>query len=162
MTLLRNPGLRPYLDPGVQRSYSYDFVESYSDNWWCEDWSTHYYGDSRDTHALLGAQPAAFLTPAQLGEGRRELKQLMDQKNAKTYLGSLVLAYANAHPKDPDVPESLYLTLRMIRYGCYRADDTPASKDQPNATTIQKAAARLLRQRYAASPWTKKSAPYVG
>ncbi len=35
MAILRNPGLRPYLDGGVQRSTSYDFVESYSDNWWC-------------------------------------------------------------------------------------------------------------------------------
>ncbi len=28
MTLARNPGLRPYLDAGTQRAYSYDFVEA--------------------------------------------------------------------------------------------------------------------------------------
>jgi hypothetical protein len=38
MVILRNPDLRPYLDGGVQRSASYDFVESYGDNWWCGDW----------------------------------------------------------------------------------------------------------------------------
>jgi hypothetical protein len=159
MSLLRNPGLRPYLDPGVQRSYSYDFVESYADNWWCQGWQTNLYGE--DPH--LVQTPVAFLTPNEINEGQREAKQLMDQKGAAVYLGTLTLDYANAHPEDKDVPESLYLVLRMIRYGCDRWDGASDAQDHANqVTVIRKEAARLLRQRYAASPWTRKAAPYVG
>jgi hypothetical protein len=34
-------------------------------------------------------------------------------------LGSQAVDYARVHPDDKDVPESLYLTLRMVRYGCF-------------------------------------------
>jgi hypothetical protein len=159
MTLVRNPGLRPYLDPGVQRSYSYDFVESYADNWWCQNWDASSFSDHRTP---LLKQTVSFLTTNQRAEGEKQTSAIMQQGSAETYLGEQILAYANGHPDDPDVPESLYLTLRMARYGCDRSSETEAEKKQArNQETVQKTAARLLRQRYAASPWTKKAAPFV-
>jgi len=162
MTILRNPGLRPYLDPGVQRSYSYDFVESYADNWWCQDWKSNYDPGNADAAQF---QPIALLTPAQRAEGDSEANKLLGQKDAAVYLGGLVLEYADAHPDDQDVPESLYLVLRMIRYGCQRVpsqyDKTP-DEDAKKVDDLRKAAARLLRQRYTTNPWTKKAAPYAG
>ena len=162
MTLLRNPGLRPYLDPGVQRSYSYDFVESYSDNWWCADWrANEYWGRALPRKV----EPALFLTSAQRSAADSEVGRLMNQKSAEVYLGTIALDYANAHPDDQDVPESLYLVLRAIRYGCERVPsqyDTNSSEEDKKVIELRTAAARLLRQRYAANPWTKKAAPYVG
>jgi hypothetical protein len=128
MTLLRNPGLRPYLDPGVQRSYSYDFVESYRDNWWSADWAG---SDYSSTPAPRGPQPVAFLTSAQNAQAQKELDELLKLGPADTHLGQLALDYAIAHPDDPDVAESLYLVLRMIRYSSssYGYDDnSPARK----------------------------------
>jgi hypothetical protein len=163
MTLLRNPGLRPYLDAGVQRSYSYDFVESYRDNWWNPIWNAN---NDEDEFAPLRRVPAPFLTPTQQAEEEREMNLLLKQGSAEIYLGEQTLAYANDHPADPDVPESLYLVLRMIRYSgnAYNWSDSPAVQEQvgKKEKAIQNAAARVLRQRYAASPWTKKTAPYVG
>ncbi len=159
MALLRNPGLRPYLDPGVQRNYSYDFGESYADNWWCQDWKTNWYGDNGPLRPL---DPVAFLAPAQHSQADKELSKLLGETGASVYLGSLTIDYANAHPEDRDVPESLYLVLRMIRYGCDRWQDIPGAGKRDSVDEIRKAAARLLRQRYASSPWTKKAAPYVG
>jgi hypothetical protein len=163
MTLLRNPGLRPYLDPGVQRSYSYDFVESYRDNWWTADWLG---SDYRSTVATRRPEPVSFLTRDQTAQAQKELDQLLKLGPADTHLGQLTLDYANAHPNDPDVAESLYLVLRMIRYSSSSygySDDSPVRKEYlAQVDTIRKSAARLLRQRYVTSPWTKQAAPYVG
>jgi hypothetical protein len=161
VAITRYPGLRPYLDAGVQRSYSWDFVESYRYNWWGWDWGGYGYGDYKTP---LARMPEPFLTPAQSGDGERETETLMKLGGAKAYLGGQVLAYANDHPSDPDVPESLYLVLRMIRYGAdssFSSNDA-AGKEQANQEeAIRKAVSRLLRQRFAANPWTKKSAPFA-
>jgi hypothetical protein len=159
MSILRNPGLRPYLDAGVQRSYSYDFVQSYSDNWWCQASSF------AQDETPMRKERAAFLTAEQTKEVERQTSELERQGSAEIFLGGLVLAHANDHPDDTDVPESLYLVLRLIRYGCgrgYWGDASAAKEESQKVTAIQKAASRLLRQRYAASPWTKKSAPFAG
>jgi hypothetical protein len=161
MALLRNPGLRPYLDPGIQRSYSYDFIENYRDNWWCLGWQN---SDGTDS-TLFATNPVSFLTPANQAELESETAKLPQKGNAILYLGGLTVAYAQDHPNDPDVPESLYLVLRMMRYGCSNEQwrDQAASKtEQDKEDDIRKAAARLLRQRYATNPWTKKAAPFTG
>jgi hypothetical protein len=160
MTIVRNPGLRPYLDAGVQRSYSYDFVESYRDNWWNQDWGA---GDYGYYATPLKKISVSFLTPAQRSEGEQETSTLMKQGGAKIHLGELVLDYAKNHSADPDVPESLYLVLRMMRYGSWssRADDPAGKILAGKEETISKGVSRLLRQRYVASPWTKKSAPFA-
>jgi hypothetical protein len=87
----------------------------------------------------------------------------MKQGTAEVYLSGLVLDYAKEHPTDQNVPESLYLVLRMMRYGSGPSwRDDSASKDQSNKEgAIGKAVSRMLRQRYAANPWTKKAAPFA-
>ena len=159
MAILRNPGLRPYLDNGVQRSDSYDFVESYSDNWWCANWSTIYGEDSKPVRS----ESIAFLSPRERDSGKQETKSLLAMGGADEYLGSQVIAYAKAHPADPDVPEALYLTLRMIRYGCSRNwewQDPSKPQVDPVAAIAYKIGA-IMRRSYPTNPWTKKAAPYV-
>lgn len=158
MTILRNPGLRPYLDGGVQRSASYDFVESFADNWWCGDW-THTYANYS---APVGSQPLAFLSPQAQVTGKKESAALMALGSAEEYLGTQALGYARAHPGDPDIPEALYLTLRTIRYGCYHGwggggDDVRSKR----IASIAQEVGALMRKRYPANQWTKKAAPYV-
>jgi hypothetical protein len=171
VTLVRNPGLRPYLDAGVQRSYSFDFIESYRDNWWCKEWGLSWWENSWQQRGypneglLRAGETAAFLTPAQRTEGERQSAQLRATDDAEIVLGRRVLAYAKDHPADSNVPESLYLVLRMVRYSCAYdyGGDTPENKQMlKQEAEIRQTAARLLRQRYASSPWTKKAAPFVG
>lgn len=170
VVLVRNPGLRPYLDPGVQRSYSFDFIESYRDNWWCKNWALNDWQDywqqrgfPNQSLTRVGEAPA-FLTAEQRQDGERQSAQLRSMDDADVVLGQRVLAYAKDHPEDSEVPESLFLVLRMVRYSCGPADD-PGSAEQKRMTQltdeVRNAAARILRQRYAASPWTKKAAPFV-
>lgn len=163
MTLLRNPGLRPFLDSGVQRSYSYDFVESYRDNWWSPGWGGNgYKGDETP----MAKESVSFLDATQQATVEREIIALQKQGSACIGLGERTLAYANNHPSDPDVPESLYLVLRMIRYSGegYNWNDPPAVQElaRSRVQSIKHDVVRLLRQRYAASRWTKKAAPFVG
>lgn len=169
MTLIRNPGLRPYLEPGMQRSYSFDFVESYRDNWWCEDWGLGGWGPALlesgyDNQGLSGGNAtSAFLTPAQQAEGERQSSQLRSSGDAEIVLGERVLAYVKDHPKDADAAESLYLVLRMIRYSreCFQPDWRVAEERTQKVNAIRRESARLLRQRYRASIWTRKAAPFV-
>jgi hypothetical protein len=160
VAIVRNPGLRPYLDPGVQRSYSYDFVESYRDNWWNQAWGA---GDYGNYTTPLKNISVSFLTPAERSEGEQETSTLMKQGSAKVHLGELVLDYAKSHSTDPDVPESLYLVLRMMHYGAWTSEGGDSTNEvlARQEETISKSVSRLLRQRYAASPWTKKSAPFA-
>jgi hypothetical protein len=160
MAILRNPGLRPYLDPGVQRSYSYDFVESYANNWWCADWSN----TVAEQHGEAQPTSVAFLAPAARTSAEKELADLRELGSSDEYLGSQVIAYANAHPADPDVPEALYLTLRMIRYGCYHEYTIYGHANDANASApgqIAHDVVKIMRRRYITNAWTRKAAPYV-
>jgi hypothetical protein len=58
--------------------------------------------------------------PEKRDNGEQETKSVLALGGADEYLGSQVIVSAKAHPSDPDVPEALYLTLRMIRDGCSR------------------------------------------
>jgi hypothetical protein len=166
VTLVRNPGLRPFLDEGIQRSYSYDFVESYRDNWWCANWQGGQYTAAISNQpAMMPGEQAAFLTASQRDEAAKQIDALKRQENANLYLGEQVLAYARDHGDDPEAAESLYLVLRMIRYACdsYSYDDSAAGKaHNARVDALRKSAARLLRQRYTSSPWTKKAGPLAG
>lgn len=160
MAILRNPGLRPYLDNGVQRSDSYDFVESFGDNWWCANWST-IYGDDNEP---VPAETVAFLSPHERESGKQEAQALLAMGGADEYLGFQVIAYAKAHPSNSDVPEALYLTLRMIRYGCSHAALEWQDPNKPHVDPVAAIAyeiGAIMRQRYPTNPWTKKAAPYV-
>ena len=159
MALLRNPGLRPYLDSGVQRSYSYDFVESYSDNWWCEDWSSPYGGGSGEP---AGSTAAVFLTADERAAAAKQLAELRALGSADEVLGAQAVAYVKDHPQDPDAPEALYLVLRMMRYSCSRDNGTAEEKARGDrVASIANEAGALMRHRYPTNAWTKKAAPYV-
>ena len=96
------------------------------------------------------------------GSGEKEEKALLAMGSAEEYLGSQVLDYARAHPSDPDVPEGLYLTLRMIRYGCYHGWTANSEKEHgERIASIARAVGAIMRRQYATDPWTKKAAPYV-
>lgn len=156
LTILRNPGLRPYLDPGVQRSYSYDFVESYEDNWWCSDWRTEYSEGGKS----LAPSPIAFLSTDAQAAGTEETIRVLALGSADEYLGAQVVDYARAHPDDERVPESLYLTLRMMRYGCYHGYSA-GNPSADHSAEIAHQVVELMRHHYPADPWTKKAAPFV-
>jgi hypothetical protein len=156
LAMLRNPGLRPYLDQGVQRSASYRQLDEFRDNWWCQKW-----GDGPNLasgHPLPIAGPKltpAFLTPAQQDAAKTQAATLNQLPNGVSWLGRRAIDYVKAHPEDPDAAESLALTVRATRYGCYQ----PPEKDAPQKA-VSKEAFEILHKQYPKSPWTAKTAYY--
>ena len=155
LAMLRSPGLRPYLNQGVQRSASYGEREIFRDNWWCGRWS--------DGSSLTAHSPAAFsspevlpgfLTPAQRDAAKTEAAALDQLPGGVIWLGRRASDYIKAHPEDPNAAEALALTVRATRYGCYLPPDKEASDKD-----ISKEAFQLLHKHYSASGWTAKT-PY--
>jgi len=156
LVLARNPGLGPYLRDGIQRNYAYDFVDDYRDNWSCTD-----------TDAPIGGTPPRFLTPQQRAAANAEFAALQITANAPdstNTLGRELVNYVRTHPDAPHGDEAMFLVLRMFRYSndCWGTPEPERKNIDADRQLIRADAARILRQRYAASHWTKKAAPFVG
>ena len=155
LAMLRNPGLRPYLDQGVQRSATYGERDELRDNWWCEMWGGG--PDPRPGYPLSLAPPRlapTFLTPAQQAAAKAQAAALNQLPNGVTWLGRRAIDYVKSHPEDPEAAESLALTVRATRFGCF----LPPEKAAPQKG-VSKEAFDLLHRRYPKSPWTAKT-PY--
>lgn len=83
------------------------------------------------------------------GAARTELARLAPMKTATGTLGDDVLAWADSHPKDPELPWLLNVVVRSTRGGCLDDD----------AKTLSRKAFNLLHKRYPKSEWAKKT-PY--
>jgi hypothetical protein len=156
LAMLRNPGMRPYLDSGVQRSLTYDIRDEYRDNWWCADWSKSW--TEEGPYRTIPAAPApatSFLTEPEKRQAAEQTQRLLAiDLPGSVYLGQRVLAYAKSHPDDPDVAEALFLTVRATHFGCA----TDAS--EPKRLATAKEAFQLLKKRYADSKWAKMTKYY--
>ena len=71
-------------------------------------------------------------------------ERLSKLPGAPTYLGSIVIPWAKAHPSDARVPEALHLVVRATQYGDHDSDTSKAAYD-------------LLHSRFPKSPWTAKA-----
>jgi hypothetical protein len=156
--LLHNPGMRPYVVPNMQRTTEMEKIDSFHDNWWCEDVGARTevkpldYVDGAAQAGKQSARPApspAWLSAADKTAGATEWESLAKLGAAPTYFGREVIAWAKAAPDDPRIPEALHLVVRATRYGC--GDDKTSS--------YSKQAFQLLHAKYPKSEWTKKT-PY--
>jgi hypothetical protein len=161
VVLARNPGLQPRLDAGVQRAYTYDFVENYRLNW-CYNPQSY----------TTPAPSIPSLTASELQQGSAQAQKVHPIRSVN--VGRNILNEIKANPRDPQAAESLYLVLRMIRYGCNPVHEPGQqiygglSDPRPSDTTgdqllqLRRDTAALMRRYFAASPWTRKAAPFVG
>jgi hypothetical protein len=134
---LQNPGLRPSVRAGLPRSETLGTIDSFHDNWWCEE------------RGERGPEVVApfFLTSRDRNDALAQQEKLSQTAIAPNYLSSEVVTYAEQHPENPWVPQALYLSVRATRYGCANRETTRWSEK----------AFRLLHQRYPKSPWTEKT-----
>jgi tetratricopeptide (TPR) repeat protein len=171
LAILRNPGFRPFVTAGYPRGNLYTVgepgfnkIDNLHDNWWCavtpspenESYGRDYYHMFINLSSpLQEIYPEAkfpslfFLTDDDRAVADKEHSELEAQAAAPNWLGKRALDWANGHPDDPRVPETLHLVVRAWRYGC----------TEPSGTNYSKAAYNLLHQRYASSEWTKRT-PY--
>ena len=154
LAILRNPGLRPYLEPGVSRLASYSYLENFRDNWWCGSSQRQYYAEAEKQTMPA---PASFLSADDQKSAEAEYQRLTQLPCAPAELGQRVLDYARDHSSDPDLAEALALTVRATRFGWqgWNQDKEATARN----TAISKAAFQLLHSRYPNSPWAAKT-PY--
>jgi hypothetical protein len=151
LLLLRLPGASPWPDSGLGYPYARDRIGLVATRWWeHEDADNQAAPDSQDVTLCeecalpLQFAPPAFLTSEDRDRARNDAARLRQLPGAPAYLGAIILAWANAQPRDPRVPEALHLVVRATRYG-------------QTHTETSKAAYLLLHNRYRRNPWTSKT-----
>jgi tetratricopeptide (TPR) repeat protein len=97
------------------------------------------FGDTRP-------EAPAFLSESERAQLAKEVNHLNTLDDGPTWLCKRTLAWANAQPKDPKVPEALHFAVRATRIG--------------GATELSKKCFRLLHERYAKTEWAKKTPFY--
>ena len=155
LAILRNPGLRPYLEPGVPRVASFSEFNELRDNWWSGIREAPY-----ETPSNFNPEPvdaSVFLGKEVVTVGEVESAKLNQQPGAVVLLGRRVLEHARQDPTEADVPEALALTVRA---GHYAIEDGRNKNESAERTAIGKAAFQLLHSRYARSDWAAKTRYY--
>jgi hypothetical protein len=156
LAILRNPGIRPYLEAGIPRVASFSYFDDFRNNWWCKPWNEQQgYGEQNKRPI----PDPSFLPADQIALGDMQYAQLQKLPSSGAVIGQRVLDYAKAHPDDPQVPGALALTVRATHYACQTYDYTSGGSPKSEYTPTGKAAFEFLHRRYPKSPWTAKT-PY--
>ena len=144
--LLQTPGMHPYVDSGYGRVTEEPAkIDPFRDNWWC---SSNTRSVPRGTAWLhSNPAPALFLPAAARAQAAAEREKLLSVPTAPDWLAARTLAFAQAHPQDPRVPEALHLVVRATRYGCTGGQTGDFSHR----------AFDLLHRLYAATEWAAKT-----
>jgi hypothetical protein len=156
LAILRNPGVRPYLETGIPRVASFSQFDEFRDNWWCKPWQEEIRGDGPP---LTPLPEPAIIPPDQQALADSEFQRLQQLPDSAALIGQRVIDYANAHPDDPQVPEALALTVRATHYACQSWDTKTSGVSTSNYTPVSKAAFEFLHKHYPKSSWTAKT-PY--
>jgi hypothetical protein len=157
LAILRNPGIRPYLELGVSRVASFSYFDDLRDNWWCKPWGDPQNYEQAKNPTQLPIPP--FLPPDELARAASEYQHLQQFPDSVIVIGQRVLDYAKSHPDDPLVPEALALTVRAGHYAC-QPYNTTGDPDKSEYTPISKQAFEFLHRRYPKSPWALKTRYY--
>jgi hypothetical protein len=154
LTMLRFPGLRPYVDSGLARSTPLGKIDEYRDNWWRTAWQPNWPEWRQEIpHPLQGLYAKgeigspSFLSGEQRTDAAKQWERLVALPAAPNYLCQQVLSWAKKHPDDPRIPEALHLAVRSTRYGMTDAD-TPK---------LSRAAFEFLHKHYPKNPWAQKT-----
>jgi hypothetical protein len=149
--ILRNPGMRPYVTPGLVRETAFDKIDNYRNNWWDAEQPqaarNPYMDNGEEAEKEKKPSTAAFLTPAEAEQGSKESAAIAAQGTAPNVLAQRVLALSKAKPKDPRLAEMLHLVVTTTRYG--NTDD--------ETTALSKQAYQALHKNFPNDPWTKKT-----
>ncbi|HEY2930851.1 MAG TPA: hypothetical protein VGK99_03825 [Acidobacteriota bacterium] len=170
LTILRFPGMRPYVGSGLDRASTLGRIDNLRENWWCRlrhrdqikpdeaDFFDHYQRRTQSNGPVEILYPPGrpgpplFLSTHEKEEAEREWKKLSSLPTAPNYLCSHVIAWARKNARDPRVPEALHRAIKTTRYGCTDA----------KTSELSRAAFDLLHSRYPASPWTKMTPYWFG
>ncbi|HEV7667207.1 MAG TPA: hypothetical protein VGS22_01705 [Thermoanaerobaculia bacterium] len=145
--LIKNPGLAPVVEGGFPRWATVGEVDDFRRNWWCAKLPTEVSSDDKNGDLPdLPAQPP-FLSAAENAAAQNEIRALEALGEGYDVIADRVLAWARDRPKDPNVPEALYLASQRARVAGCRQEKLNLSK-----VTFD-----LLKKSYPKSEWAQKA-----
>jgi hypothetical protein len=106
--------LNEFALPNMHRSMSQDGERK---NWWCFFSSDIYWG-SNGWETASDISPPKFLSKKSIEALKTERQKLLAIPNATDYLSKIVMNWARATPRDPRLPQALYMLIRSSRGGC--------------------------------------------
>jgi hypothetical protein len=168
-TILKNPGLQPYVSAGLGRLTPVEAIDNYRDNWWCalkcsrvsdencqSDSSDYYISGTAMNAPMKVLYPGnkmiypGFISAADRAAAKTERVAIAALGPAPNFLSAYVVSCAKGKPPSVDLlPEALHLSVKSTRYGC--TDDA--------TTKYSKEAFGTLHNKFPKSPWAKKT-PY--
>lgn len=134
--ILQYRGCSPFITGGMSND------EDNMGCWWRQD-------EASADRSNKDLRPPSFLSAADLAAAKKEQTKLAAVPTAPDYITANVVAWAQTHPQDPKVPQTLYLAVHATKVGI-RDDGTEA---------LSKEAFQILHKKYPNNPWTKKT-PY--
>ncbi len=103
---------------------------------------------------LDNAWPRFLVEPARV-QARLEQSKLLALPKRSSYLGPLLLDFAQRNPDDVEVPKALHFFVASTRMECSDGVDKPK-----NVKSYSQQAFEFLKQRYAKSEWARKTRYY--
>ena len=143
MILLNNPGLSPYVAPGVGRVTPINKVDEFHDNWWAT--ASDLAAGATVGGTLVVSSPG-FVGPAQKSQAQAEWK-IVGSSDGPDFMLNMVLEWAMKQPSEPQIPEALHRAIMSARY-CTGSSATGK---------LSKRAFDLLHARYGKSDWAAKT-----
>lgn len=156
--ILKAPGLRPWIEPGLGREDPVTQLNIFRDNWWCptQHWLYLDRNELRDPLQSLypGGRAAApeFLSKAEVEQASKERERLDGMNTAPNYLCREVVQWVRRNPSDARGAEALHLAVNSTRRGCGIEETGRFSRE----------AFRLLHRLYPDGPWAKKTKYWYG
>jgi len=150
--MLNYTSLSPFLAPGILELTSSGDAEFYFETaWWCTP-SDIEYNSKEDRDVPKVVEKPVFLSAQQLAAARQERAAIVALGDGRSYLGKRAIEWAKESPKDPRIPQALFIAAesnKPYKYGCH-----PWEGDEE----IEKEAAAILFERYSQSSWAVKLA----
>jgi hypothetical protein len=155
-TILKFPGMKPFISGGMERSISLHEVDDFRDNWWCAIKLNPQTGDFQNYQRIISnpfidkdneENYPHFLNEEEKVDAAKEWQTMTLFGSAPNYFAKQVIQYAKNNPDDIRVPEVLHYVVRSTRVGCTDVETTKLSKE----------AFQLLHGKYYSSPWAKKT-----
>jgi hypothetical protein len=128
---------------------AFDEIDSYRDNWWCDN---AYLSNVAGDEGKVTTTPAVpvFLTKEQLAQASEENATINKlAASGSNFLAAKTSEWAESAPKEQRLPEALALAVKSTRYGCQNCDTGKVSKT----------AFDILKDLFGTSEWKKKT-PY--
>lgn len=142
-TVLKMPGLRPYMDAGKGRDTLVSEIDNFRNNWWGSHERAG--GTGKETKRPEQKFPSA----EQKSAAAKEFKALTAEGAAPTFLCRFVASYGRERPAAPGLPEALHLAVKSSRFGNVDNETGKYSKE----------AFQLLHRKFGKSEWAEKT-PY--